>query len=361
MGKREPARNLLDAALQCAAKGWRVFPLHNPTADGCSCGKRDCKSIGKHPRTATGSHSATADARIIRGWWERWPDANIAIATGPESSFIALDVDGEKGQASLDALGELPRTLRVITGRIGKSGERAGFHLYFVCPAGVTLSNKPGLLGIGLDIRAAGAYVVAPPSLHTSGLCYEWDDSEHAIAHLPATIVEKATRLTAGLAPAFRPRLLYKGQRNDVLFRLACAWRRRGASPVDLERRLFTENQNRCRPPLDRDEIATIAAHAGKYRVGGPDLLQETWAKAEVEGHFYSWDKFAALLRHLNNSRPGLPILLPAERIGEMIGCDHTLVCRHRKKAVALGWIEEVGRYVPKEIATQYRVLKLPD
>jgi len=352
---------MLDAALRYAEKGWRVFPLHNPTADGCTCEDRDCKSIGKHPRTATGSHSASTNQKIIRAWWERWPDANIAIATGPGSGIIALDVDGEKGQASLKALGEIPDTLRVLTGRTGASGERTGFHLYFVCPAGVTLSNQPGLLGVGLDIRAAGAYIVAPPSLHTSGLYYEWDNEQSPIANLPAAITDKATKLTASLPPAFRNRQLHQGERNDVLFRRACAWRRQGASQADLELRLFAENRNRCRPPLDRSEVATIAAKAAKYRVGGPDPLQAAWAKAEAEGHFYTWDKFAALVRHLHNSRPGLPILLPAERIGKMIGCDHTLVCRHRKKAIAWGWIEVVGRYVPKEIATQYRVLKLPE
>jgi len=360
-GKREPAQNLLSAALEYAERGWRVFPLHNPNAGGCSCGNRDCTSIGKHPRTATGSHSASTDAVIIREWWERWPEANIAIATGPESGFIALDVDGEKGQASLDALGELPRTLRVFTGRTGASGERTGFHLYFVCPAGVTLSNKPGLLGIGLDIRAAGAYVVAPPSLHTSGLCYEWDDSEHPIAHLPTTIIDKAKRLTAGLSPAFHPRLLNEGERNDVLFRRACAWRRGGAQLDELERRLLAENYRLCRVPLDRTEVLVIAANAAKYPVGGPDPLQEAWTKAEAEEHVYSWDKFLALLRHLHYSRPGLPILLPVERIAKLIRCDRTLIGRHRRKAVALGWIEEVVRYVPKETATQYRVRLLPE
>lgn len=243
-GKRDPARNLLDAALRYAERGWRVFPLHNPTADGCSCGGRDCKGIGKHPRTAKGSHSASTDAVIIRRWWERWPEANIGIAAGPESCIIALDVDGEKGQASLKALGELPITLRVFTGRTGAGGERTGFHLYFACPTGVTLSNKLSLLGVGLDIRATGAYVVAPPSLHASGLYYEWDDELHPIADLPAALIDKATKLTANLAPAFRPRFHYEGERNDVLFRRACAWRRRGAQRDGLERRLLAENPN---------------------------------------------------------------------------------------------------------------------
>ena len=89
--------------------------------------------------------------------------------------------------------------------------------------------------------------------------------------------------------------------------------------------------------------------------------MEEAWAKAEAEGHFYSRDKFAALLRHLYNSRPGHTILLPVERIGTLIGCGPRVIGRHRTRATKLGWIEEVERYIPKVKATQYRVLKLPD
>ena len=70
---------MLDAALKYALRGWHVFPLHTPTfspegdgaASGCSCGKPACKSIGKHPRTATGLKEATNDVDQIRKWWTR--------------------------------------------------------------------------------------------------------------------------------------------------------------------------------------------------------------------------------------------------------------------------------------------------
>ena len=91
--------------------------LHSPTVDKCSCGNHDCKKVGKHPRTAHGLTDASTDATIIRDWWERWPAANVGIATGPESGVFVLDVDGEDGQASLkglEALGHLPQTLRPL-------------------------------------------------------------------------------------------------------------------------------------------------------------------------------------------------------------------------------------------------------
>src|SRR5690242_4062686 len=69
---------LLAAALACARRGWRVFPLHMPREkDACSCNKPDCHSVGKHPRTPKGVKDATTDAEQIRCWWSMWPDANI--------------------------------------------------------------------------------------------------------------------------------------------------------------------------------------------------------------------------------------------------------------------------------------------
>ena len=82
--------------------------------------------------------------------------------------LIVLDVDGEDGAESLHQLerqhGELPETARCVTG----SG---GAHYYFRGSA----RNSVGKIGAGLDIRADGGYVVAPPSPHLNGRSYEWD------------------------------------------------------------------------------------------------------------------------------------------------------------------------------------------
>jgi len=366
-GKGKPAWNrLLEVALDYSKRGWRVFPLHSPTVDKCSCGSPVCKSVGKHPRTTNGLKDASTDPAMIRRWWERWPAANVGIATGPESGVFVLDVDGEDGQASLNALveamGQLPRTLRAHTGRTGPDGERTGFHLYFTWPAQTNLGNSVGRLGKGLDIRAAGGYVVAPPSLHVSGLCYGWAGEASAISDAPDWLIAKASRPVPDVAPMPQTCFLYEGQRNDRLFRLASAWRRRGATQDQLEHQLSVENVRRCRPPLERDEIQELAANvAHSYVPGGPDPLEEAWAKADAERHFCTWEKFLALLRHLHESRRGLPILLPVERIGKLIGCDRTLVGRHRKRAISLGFIREAKAYIAHQTATLFMVITPPE
>ena len=157
------------SALACAARGWLVVPLHNPKQGVCSCRKKDCGSPGKHPRTEHGLKDGSKDAKQIEIWWAKWPDANLGILTGQESGLLVLDVDGEDGKASLQDLtmthGNLPKTLCAKTGRTGNDGKRKGCHYYFRAPVGATIRNSAGALGKGLDIRANGGYVVAPPSL----------------------------------------------------------------------------------------------------------------------------------------------------------------------------------------------------
>jgi hypothetical protein len=360
--KHVPASNpLLKAALEYAGRGWRVFPIHTPTSEGCSCQKPDCnRSRGKHPRNSNGVTGASSDASKIRGWWARWPDANIGVATGPESGIFVLDVDGAKGQASLGALEPLPATLRANTGRTGAHAERTGFHLYFTSPTGVNLRTNVGLLGKELDIRGAGGYVVAPPSLHTSGLRYEWASCESAIVDAPEWFIERASGTVGGSAPTLETGFIYEGERNDRLFRFAAKWRRQGATEDDLAMRLRGLNLRKCKPPLEDSQVQRIARSAAAcICVGSLDPLDTAWEKARAENHYYAYEKLLALIRHLAPSSD-CTILLPVERIGKLIGCDRTLIGRHRKRAIADGFIQEVEKYIPQQKATRFKLLKLP-
>ena len=161
------ASSLLECALQYASRGWHVFPLHSIRDGRCTCGQDCGKNAGKHPRVKGGFKVATVDNRQIEAWWRKWPDANIGIATGAVSGIMVIDVDGEKGLATLLALvarhGALPLTAVVKTAR--------GWHLYFLMPAGC--GRIPCSTGDGLDVRADGGYVVAPPSRHASGHIYQ--------------------------------------------------------------------------------------------------------------------------------------------------------------------------------------------
>lgn len=184
----------LDAALQYAARGWRILPLHgiicsdpaadSPTRNYCTCQKSiNCTTPGKHPRIKTGRGyaAATTDEATIAGWWRRWPNSNVGIATG--NDLCVIDIDGRAGIETLQRamqelkLATLPRTLQATSGR-----PDGGIHLYYlstICPQSS---------GDGLDSRGYGGLVVAPPSIHVTGTTYQWIDSLAVLAHIPVEL-----------------------------------------------------------------------------------------------------------------------------------------------------------------------------
>jgi hypothetical protein len=180
------------AAEAYAALGFPVVPLHTPRpGSGCSCrAGHACPNPGKHPRLASWRELASTDPAEARGWWRRWPAANLGLATG--ARFDVLDVDGPSGEAELRALvqaGVVPRG-----GPLARTGG-GGWHLWFA-PTG--LGNRGGFRP-GLDWRGRGGLVVAPPSRHPSGRCYRW--VRPPSADLPAV----PAGLRALLAPPGRP------------------------------------------------------------------------------------------------------------------------------------------------------------
>ena len=164
---------LMEAALGYAKKGWHVFPVYWRTPDGrCSCRKSidDGCSPAKHPLTKHGLLDATTDETVIRGWWTKWPSANIGIATGEVSNLAVVDLDGPNTQTLLKREGIfLPETATVQTGR--------GYHAFYAHP-GCKVATRSAVLSDGqgskVDVRGDGGYVVAPPSVHITGKVYQW-------------------------------------------------------------------------------------------------------------------------------------------------------------------------------------------
>ena len=133
--------------------GWPVFP---------------CKPGGKVPAVAGGFLSATSDPAKVKKWFSSG-QYNIGLPTG--QNFWVLDIDTEKGGAeTLQALmrlnGPLPATLTART----RSG---GMHIFFAPRPDIRCSaNK---VGLGVDVRGRGGYVVVAPSTVAPG-AYEFND-----------------------------------------------------------------------------------------------------------------------------------------------------------------------------------------
>ncbi len=205
---------LLEAALSYAARGWAVLPLHHPTPSGCSCGRHECKTPGKHPYARSvprGSLDATLDPHQIRQWWTRHPECNIGVATGSASGLLVIDLDdrpldGRDGSHSWRRLASQHGaidTVEVVTGGGGR-------HLYFGLPEGLTVQQSKDAIGLGVEVKSDGGYVVAPPSLHPSHRPYEWDAFGHpddqALEEAPGWLLALChTRAPRSSAESARP------------------------------------------------------------------------------------------------------------------------------------------------------------
>jgi len=149
--------------------------------------------VDKHPLCPNGFHDATINENQIREWWQTWPNAMIGIPTGPRSGIWVLDedidakknIDGRETMARLEAdHGSLPQTLTSITPRGGK-------HRLFRW-TGINIRNSVEEIGPGIDVRGAGGYFVAPPSVRADGAAYRWENATVAIVEAPAWLSELA-------------------------------------------------------------------------------------------------------------------------------------------------------------------------
>lgn len=181
-----------EQALRFARMGFKVFPTAWPIFNGgevsCSCGKvldptSKHKTI-KHPLfSSSWLKISSNDQSQIETWWDEFPDAGLAIDCGG-SGLLVIDFDVNKpGYAGDKLLAKLRRdgpTFEVATGG-------GGTHLYYKQPES-KLGNKKGSLPEGVDVRGLGGYVVAPPSIHQSGLPYVIE-SDCDIAKIPTFLL----------------------------------------------------------------------------------------------------------------------------------------------------------------------------
>ena len=200
--------------------------------------------------------------REVETWFGRWPDANIGIVTGQISNLIVLDIDPRHGgDESLDRLalrsGRLPPTLTVQTGGGGR-------HFYFTALAEPAALPSRVALAPGIDVRAEGGLVVAPPSVHPSGRRYRWvscRESCQDAAPLPRWLVAliRGEPRKSKHDPAYWRQLVTggveQGARNDTIASFAGHLMRRRVDIEVIKELLLCWNRTRARPPLDDTEV----------------------------------------------------------------------------------------------------------
>lgn len=177
----------LQAALELARAGYFVFPL---------LPGRKTPAISRFPSRAS------RDEKVISDWWTDpvmggEQEYNIGISTtafGEGQRLLVLDVDKKgrrDGSKSLEALlleeGPLPVTARVRTPTGGE---------HFIFTADTDCRQTAGELGVGLDTRGRGGYVVAAGS-EVGGAAYEWITDTRDPKPAPLWLVERLAHKTA--------------------------------------------------------------------------------------------------------------------------------------------------------------------
>lgn len=112
-----------------------------------------------------GYNAATVDAERIRSWWERAPDAGLAIHL-ERAGLVALDVEGpSKGHNARQVVAAIKSTGRTLPRTRVHTTPGGGLHYLFTRaherPAGAYLTRVPGVAGV--EIKRTGV-VLVPPS-----------------------------------------------------------------------------------------------------------------------------------------------------------------------------------------------------
>lgn len=165
------------AALDYAALGIPVIPI---------------VPKGKRPLLSGWPTEASTEPEQVKAWWEQWPDANIGVLPG-RGGFVALDIDprngGDEQLAEFEAEhGPLPSTLVIATGK--DENDHRGRHIWLRVKDAAQIGK--GHLSPGVEFKGTSGYVLAPPSVHPSGVPYEVVSGEFsAISEAPTWVQER--------------------------------------------------------------------------------------------------------------------------------------------------------------------------
>ena len=358
--------------MEYAEQGIPVFPCKpggkTPVIPKCPDSENlTGEALARHAsncgRDGHGFHDATTDPRRISAWFDRWPQANIAVPTGERSGILVVDHDSYKETAV--ALGEVEAALGPVsesgvTIETGSGGRQYAFRY----PAGSGIRNHVNLLP-GVDVRGEGGYVVAPPSV-TRGPYRRLDD--RPLADPPAHFVEALARpqvnavagargIATAPSAATEVEAIPQGSRDDRLTRIAGRLHDGTRNLEDLTVELLEVNARRCDPPLPSAQVAKIARsiHGREpCRAGRPREVEELVGALSDFWQGESWKGLAgksearfarALIREGRLVGSAIPTGLRVEKsfrqMAEILGVHRNTINNLVRRAKASSWLRQ--------------------
>ncbi|MEV4183095.1 bifunctional DNA primase/polymerase [Streptosporangium canum] len=223
---------MLAGALALVGRGWPVFP---------------CIPNGKKPLgelVPNGFHGATTDIELVTRWWTTYPNANVGVPTG-HPTVDAFDVDVKPAGTGWEAFNRLKRADVLPVPLAVVRTPSGGLHAYYPGTAQACGSLPKHFI----DFKAAGGYVLVPPSI-VDGRPYEliserpeardqlnWGAVKQFL-NPPRPITTAPRRSTTGTGiPGLAAWLATqtKGNRNRGLFWACCRAVENGATESDLD------------------------------------------------------------------------------------------------------------------------------
>ena len=158
--------NNLQSALELWGNGFNIIPIKSdpitPTPKNPAEDFRNYKTpFGKWQQYQNKRETRV----VVQKWYENRPYLNIGIIT---NGLLVVDADTDEGVRWCKD--NLSVGIYSITAK--------GAHFYFKQPKNQRVNCEIKNTKCGIDIKADGGLVVAPPSVHGSGKFYRWSNDE---------------------------------------------------------------------------------------------------------------------------------------------------------------------------------------
>lgn len=256
------SKQMLEAAQGYLSRGWHIIPLNTRS-------KVPAVASVKEYRTRYPTNEELQNWFTIHNY-------NVAILTGSCNNLFVVDIDDKD---------KIETYVDTYSTDLAATTPKGGRHLFYSY-SGSDLSISAGTLGVGVDTRGEGGYVVAAPSIveYADGPMagksggYTWINSGEP-APLPAEIASKLPR--AGVTTiqetshnvdgraTFVHVMMHgftKGQHNQQVKEAAGYLARTGHSDKDIAAILSPANERDKTPLPERELLSTIASTAGYWR-----------------------------------------------------------------------------------------------
>lgn len=290
------------AALRYLKLGYAVLPLERG-------GKKPHRmlSLNLELGKQAGVYQATTYPSQVWEWWKQDPAANIGIACGQRSKLVVVDLDVKGGSPGPHNFGTF------VTGKGWPEcpyvrTPSGGVHLWV--RTAELMPERPGILP-GVDIKAEGGLVVAPPSRklqHVGSqpgdapgggivtLPYEWDGCPCQVPPAPGWLAEwLRTAVSTGNSQSEQEIIdfavsellengIETGSRNVIMYRAACSLYRKACYPQAQEVKPDTGwvNGGKATTPalaegMTYERLQDVLEKLGKIYAAIPDKSGFTW------------------------------------------------------------------------------------